>query len=139
MSALLFSLLLPLGALALPQSTAPPSPPNIASLSMYGTGCPVGAGGMIGSIRGETPVFNFAEWGLSLPGAEAPTNQVSKFCTEEMGLTNGPVGMQLRIDTVTVMGWADLEEGTKLVVSSATRLGNVVAGVSSLPSSDTVR
>ncbi|KAK3988272.1 hypothetical protein QBC44DRAFT_269361, partial [Cladorrhinum sp. PSN332] len=113
---------------SLPQS-APPSPPNIASLSMYGTGCPIGAGGLISTIRNETPVFTFAQWGLSLPSSSSPSDTaVSKFCTEEIGLTNGPVGMQLRIETVTVMGWADLEEGTKLVVDSLTRLGGVVAG-----------
>ncbi|KAK4172097.1 hypothetical protein QBC36DRAFT_338654 [Triangularia setosa] len=114
---------------ALPQAQ-PPASPNIQNLTMWGTGCPIGAAGLISEIRNGTPVFSFVEWGLALPNTNDPENETttSKFCTEEMTLNNGPVGFQVRIETVTVSGWAELEEGTKLVVEADTKFGNVVAG-----------
>ncbi|KAK0670319.1 hypothetical protein QBC41DRAFT_96496 [Cercophora samala] len=116
-------------ASALPQAQ-PPASPNIQNLTMWGTGCPVGAAGLISEIRKGTPVFSFSEWGLVLPNTEDPDHETtsSKFCTEEMTLNNGPVGFQVRIETVRVSGWAQLEEGTKLVVESETKLGDFVAG-----------
>lgn len=86
-------------------------------------------------VRNGTPIFSFSEWGLVLPNVDDPESETtaSKFCTEEITLNNGPVGFQLRIETVTVGGWAELEEGTKLVVEAETKLGDVVAGVSQRP------
>ncbi|KAK0742069.1 hypothetical protein B0T21DRAFT_408915 [Apiosordaria backusii] len=126
---ILSALLLLASASALPQAQ-PPASPNIQNLTMWGTGCPVGAAGVISEIRKGTPVFNFSEWGLALPNADDPANEATayKFCTEEMTLNNGPVGFQVRIETVTVFGWAELEEGTKLAIEAETKLGDVVAG-----------
>ncbi|CAP70169.1 uncharacterized protein PODANS_3_2688 [Podospora anserina S mat+] len=116
-------------AFALPQSQ-PSASPNIQNLAMWGTGCPLGAAGLMSGVRNGTPIFSFSEWGLVLPNVDDPESETtaSKFCTEEITLNNGPVGFQLRIETVTVGGWAELEEGTKLVVEAETKLGDVVAG-----------
>lgn len=96
---------------------------------MSGPGCPVGAGGLIQQIRNGTPVFLFTEWNLALPGKGDPVTQDSKWCTEQIQLANGPVGMQLRIATITVGGWATLGADTKLKVDVSTVLGGKVAGV----------
>lgn len=114
-------------AFALPQSQ-PSASPNIQNLAMWGTGCPLGAAGLMSGVRNGTPIFSFSEWGLVLPNVDDPESETtaSKFCTEEITLNNGPVGFQLRIETVTVGGWAELEEGTKLVVEAETKLGDVV-------------
>ncbi|KAK4205087.1 hypothetical protein QBC40DRAFT_65801 [Triangularia verruculosa] len=126
---ILSALLLLASASALPQGQ-PPASPNIQNLTMWGTGCPIGAAGLISGVRNGTPIFSFSEWRLSLPNVDDPENEatVSKFCTEEMTLNNGPVGLQVRIETVTVTGWAELDEGTKLVIEIETKLGYIVAG-----------
>ncbi|KAK4644125.1 hypothetical protein QC761_302688 [Podospora bellae-mahoneyi] len=113
-------------AFALPQSQ-PPASPNIQNLAMWGTGCPLGAAGLMSRVRNGTPIFSFSKWGLVLPNVDDPESETtaSKFCTEEITLNNGPVGFQLRIETVTVGGWAELEEGSKLVVEAETKLGDV--------------
>ena len=102
---------------------------------MSGPGCPIGAGGLLQQIRNGTPVFVFTEWTLALPNtADANNkNQHSKWCTEQIQLANGPVGMQLRIATVGVGGWANLDTDTKLKVDVSTVLGGKVAGVSISP------
>jgi Domain of unknown function (DUF4360) len=97
---------------------------------MYGPGCPIGSGGFVQQIRNDTPVFSFPEWGLTLPGPDGASDSVSKWCTEEISLANGPAGMQLRIATVDVSGWAVLDAETKLGFEVQTTLGGVHAGVS---------
>jgi len=119
-----------------PQGGGPPAtPPTVQSLTMSGPGCPIGAGGLLQQIRNGTPVFVFTEWTLALPNtADANNkNQHSKWCTEQIQLANGPVGMQLRIATVGVGGWANLDTDTKLKVDVSTVLGGKVAGVSISP------
>lgn len=119
-----------------PQGGGPPAvSPTVQNLTMSGSGCPIGAGGLVQQIRNGTPVFLFTEWNLALPNtADASNkNQHAKWCTEQIQLANGPVGMQLRIATVSVGGWANLETDTKLKVDVSTSLGSKVAGVSISP------
>ena len=102
-------------------------------MTMFGTGCPIGGAGISQVTAGGTPVFVFREWGLVLPSPESATAEaVSKWCTEEIQLGNGPVGMRLRIGSVTVGGWAQLDAGTKISLQVETRLGGVEAGVRNL-------
>lgn len=103
------------------------------SIVMAGTGCPVGAGGIVQEARDGIPVFTFTEWNLELAAAEATTQgnvaSVEKFCQEVWNLSGGPTGMQYRIGTVTIEGWADLKAGSKIDIAVETRLGNVAGGV----------
>ena len=103
------------------------------SITMVGTGCPVGAGGVVQEVREGTPVFTFTEWNLALADASAPTEgavaSVEKFCQEIWKLSSGPTGMQYRIGTVTIEGWADLKTGSKIDIAVETRLGDAPAGV----------
>ncbi|KAK3323177.1 hypothetical protein B0T19DRAFT_442675 [Cercophora scortea] len=123
-----WSLLLPLVASS-PQTEPPTIAPTVQSLNMFGPGCPIGAGGIVQQIRNDTPVFLFTEWGLALPDVDDNTKDtVSKWCTEEISLANGPVGMQVRIATVTVSGWATLDLDTKLGLEVETQLGDAIAG-----------
>ncbi|KAK3390681.1 hypothetical protein B0H63DRAFT_519893 [Podospora didyma] len=126
---LLTTTLTPLVA-SLPQGGGGQSPPapTVQNMTMWGTGCPIGAGGLVQQMRNNTPVFVFSEWGLSLPDPETTSTSVSKFCTEAISLANGPVGMQLRIATVSVSGWAALDQGTKLAFHVETKLGDVLGG-----------
>ncbi|KAK3312313.1 hypothetical protein B0H66DRAFT_644554 [Apodospora peruviana] len=123
-------MLVPLSS-ALPQSQAGGTPPTVSptvqSLTMSGPGCPIGAGGLVQQMRNNTPVFLFTEWGLALPNT-ADDGQDAKWCTEQIQLANGPARMQLRIATVSVGGWADLEPETKLQFEVSTMLGDIVAG-----------
>ncbi|KAK3361311.1 hypothetical protein B0T24DRAFT_539442 [Lasiosphaeria ovina] len=120
-------------ATSLPQpQTTPPPAPSVRNMTMFGPGCPIGAGGLVQQMRDGTPVFVFAEWALALPAVDDATGkqvaEVSKFCTEEITLADGPVGMQLRIATVSVSGWAVLEAGSSVHVRVETALGGVAAG-----------
>lgn len=119
----------------------PPVAPTVDSMSMTGPGCPIGSAGIVQEMRNGTPVFLFAEWGLSLadpdgtssPVGATPGNSmtsVSKFCNEEISLGNGSPGWQVRISAMQVGGWADLAGGATLGVMVDTKLGGVAAGVS---------
>lgn len=112
------------------QGPGPVISPTVDSMTMLGSGCPLGSGGIVREIRNNTPVFLFDEWDLNLADAEAGTTTVSKFCTEEISLGNGPQGYQVRIAAITVAGWADTDLNTRLAVSVETKLGGVEAGVS---------
>jgi hypothetical protein len=105
---------------------------SVDSMTMVGTGCPIGAGGVVQEVREGIPVFSFSEWNLNLAEADpnAPTTAVEKFCQEEMRLSNGPTGMQFRIGTITIEGWADLKTGSKISIATETRLGDTPAVVS---------
>lgn len=124
----------------LPPGTAPsggatPGPGGatmtVDSQTMVGPGCPIGAGGLIQEMREGLPVFLFTEWNLDLGEADpmAPTASTSKFCQQETKLSNGPVGMQFRIDKFTIGGWADLKAGSKIGIDVETRLGDLATGV----------
>ena len=103
--------------------------PTVDSLVMSGPGCPLGSGGIVQQMRNNTPVFLFPEWSLRLPDADTNATSVSKFCNEQISLGNGPVGLQVRIATVSVSGYAALESGAKIGVDVETKLGNTTAGV----------
>ncbi|KAM7212334.1 protein of unknown function (DUF4360) domain containing protein [Rhypophila decipiens] len=132
----LLSTLLSLSTLstALPQGSGPPPgvSPTMQSMSMSGPGCPAGASGTAQHLVDGRPVFLFPEWNLALPEKAGPVttaaNEDSKWCTESIQLVNGPVGMQLRIASITVGGWASLDEGSKLRLDVETSLGEKVAG-----------
>lgn len=112
------------------QGPGPVISPTVDSMTMLGSGCPLGSGGIVREMRNNTPVFLFDEWNLNLADAEAGTTTVSKFCTEEISLGHGPQGYQVRIAAITVAGWADTDINTRLAVSVETKLGGVEAGVS---------
>ena len=128
-------------AFALPQGGPPGGPaggppagvqPTVVGMNMFGPGCPMGAGGTVQQIQNGTPVFLFPEWNLTLSDADPKLAKpsVDKFCQETISLANGPVGMQVRIATVSVGGWADLKSGSTLEIAVSTRLGSTTAGVS---------
>lgn len=134
--------LLPLVAAA-PQGGPPPGapavPPTVNNMTMFGTGCPIGGGAISQVTRNNTPVFVFREWGIVLPSEESEETGTSfKWCNEDIILGNGPVGMRLRIASVTVGGWAQLDAGTKISLQVDTRLGGVEAGVSGTSTCDAV-
>src|SRR5436189_207803 len=92
-----------------PQGEGSIPAPTVNNMTMFGTGCPIGAGGISQVSHGGPPVFAFREWGLSLPNTDTgvgTADAASKWCNEEIWLGNGPVGMRLRIAAVTVSGWA---------------------------------
>ncbi len=119
-----------------PQSSTPPPPPiqpTVDNMTMYGSGCPIGSGGMVREMRNNTPVFLFPDWSLSL-ASDAGANgsgggSVSKFCTEEISLGNAPPGFQVRLSTVSVSGYADLDKGSVIGIGVETKLGAVDGGV----------
>lgn len=116
------------------EGAGPISPPTVNNMTMFGTGCPIGAGGISQVTRDGTPVFAFREWGLVLPDPDLEAEErsetaVSKWCNEEITLGNGPVGMRLRIAAVTVGGWASLDAETNIALQVETKLGGVDAGV----------
>ncbi|KAK0747046.1 hypothetical protein B0T18DRAFT_326443 [Schizothecium vesticola] len=118
--------------------TLTPIPPDSTSvhvnnMTTYGTGCPIGGGPIAQATKDGRPIFAFTEWGLSLPDPDSETpGAAEKWCSEEIDLGGGPVGMRMRIESVTVSGVATLGAGTKLAVAVETRLGGVEGGVSSL-------
>ncbi|KAM7193639.1 protein of unknown function (DUF4360) domain containing protein [Naviculisporaceae sp. PSN 640] len=114
--------LFPVLSTALPQGPPAGVSPTVQSMTMSGPGCPVGAAGTSQHLVDGRPVFLFPEWNLALP------ETANKWCTEEIQLVNGPVGMQLRIATITVGGWASLDEGTSVKIDVSTILGGKVAG-----------
>ncbi|KAB5550804.1 hypothetical protein GE09DRAFT_1222629 [Coniochaeta sp. 2T2.1] len=126
---LLLSLLFLCPGEALPQDqgSGPVISPTVESMTMIGSGCPLGTGGIVREIRNNTPVFLFSEWGLDLAEAEPGATVVSKFCSEVIELGNGPPGYQVRIATVSVGGWAELDGSTRLVVDVETKLAGVHA------------
>jgi hypothetical protein len=105
---------------------------TVDSMTMVGSGCPIGAGGLVTEVREGLPVFMFTEWNLDLTESESNTTtaSVDKFCQEEMKLSKGPLGMQFRIGAVSVSGWADLKAGSKISITVETRLGEATGGVS---------
>ena len=110
-----------------------PSRPTVASLSMRGTGCPIGGGGIgTGAIDG-TPVFSFLQWTLDL-ASEGENGRVEKYCVQDMQLENGPPGYQVRVSAVTVRGPAELEDAV-LGVRAELNLGGEEAGVSFITTS----
>lgn len=132
-----WSLLLLLAPLAapLPQTLTPipaDSPSvHVNNMTTYGTGCPIGGGPIAQATKDGRPIFAFTEWGLSLPDPDSETpGAAEKWCSEEIDLGGGPVGMRMRIESVTVSGFATLGSGTKLAVGVETRLGGVEGGVS---------
>ena len=120
------------GAIATPQpqtSTATPQiKPTVDNMTMYGTGCPIGSGGMVREMRNNTPVFLFPDWALSLSAPDAD-GSVSKFCTEEITLGNVPAGQQVRLARLQVGGWADLEQGSVIGVDVELKFGGENGGV----------
>jgi len=128
-----FSLLLSLSSLAtcLPQ-TAPPAPPavTVKNMTVYGTGCPIGGGPVSQQTKAGAPVFVFREWGLSLPDTDETPGEAEKFCVEQISLGDGPVGMQVRVKSITIGGWAQIDADTKISLSIHTNLGGMAAGVS---------
>ncbi|KAK3353815.1 hypothetical protein B0T25DRAFT_632177 [Lasiosphaeria hispida] len=125
------ALLLSLAAsLPAPQADTP-GPPSVQNLTMWGTGCPIGGGAISQRSKDGAPIFVFGEWGLALPNPEPESQDqqaVDKFCTEEISLANGPPGMQLRIASITVGGWARLDPETTVLLQVETRLGDRIAG-----------
>ncbi|KAK0732121.1 hypothetical protein B0H67DRAFT_477783 [Lasiosphaeris hirsuta] len=128
------ALFLPLArALPAPQADTP-GPPSVQNLTMWGTGCPIGGGAISQRSKDGAPIFVFGDWSLALPSPDEPDSQknqqlaVDKFCTEEISLANGPPGMQLRIASITVGGWARLDPETAVLVQVETKLGDRVAG-----------
>lgn len=115
---------------ALAQDTVPsdlPTRPTVAHLSMRGTGCPIGGGGIgTGAING-TPVFSFLQWTLDL--SEGEDGRVEKSCVQDMQLENGPPGYQVRVSEVTVRGPAELD-GAVLELRTVLNLAGEEAGVS---------
>lgn len=106
---------------------------HVNNMTTYGTGCPIGGGPIAQATKDGRPIFAFTEWGLSLPDADSETpGAAEKWCSEEIDLGGGPVGMRMRIESVTVSGFATLGGGTRLAVGVETRLGGVEGGVSSL-------
>lgn len=103
-------------------------------MTTYGTGCPIGGGPVAQATKDGRPIFAFTEWGLSLPDDADPETPgaAEKWCSEEIDLGGGPVGMRMRIESVTVSGFATLGGGTRLAVGVETRLGGVEGGVSLL-------
>jgi hypothetical protein len=99
-------------------------------MTVYGTGCPIGAGPISQSTKSGAPVFVFREWGLSLPDDDETPGEKEKFCVEQITLGDGPVGMQLRVKSITIGGWADIDADTKISLSVHTNLGGMAAGVS---------
>ncbi|KAK4442848.1 hypothetical protein QBC34DRAFT_363024 [Podospora aff. communis PSN243] len=130
-------LLLSLSSLTacLPQ-TAPPAPPSTAvtvkNMTVYGTGCPIGGGPISQSTKGGAPVFVFREWGLSLPDTDETPEEAEKWCVEQITLGDGPVGMQLRVKSITIGGWADIDADTKISLSVQTNLGGKAAGAATI-------
>lgn len=133
-----WSLLLLLAPLATPlPQTLTPSPSTsvlVNNMTTYGTGCPIGGGPIAQATKDGRPIFAFTEWGLSLPDDADPETPgaAEKWCSEEIDLGGGPVGMRMRIESVTVSGFATLGGGTRLAVGVETRLGGVEGGVSLL-------
>ncbi|KAK1829759.1 hypothetical protein QBC39DRAFT_222754, partial [Podospora conica] len=132
-------LLAPL-ALALPSPQtlnpiAPETSVHVNNMTTYGTGCPIGGGPIAQQTKDGRPIFAFTEWGLSLPSADADAEEpgvAEKWCSEEIDLGGGPVGMSLRIESVTVSGFATLGAGTKLKLGVETKMGNIVGGSKSV-------
>ncbi|KAK0641806.1 hypothetical protein B0T16DRAFT_420552 [Cercophora newfieldiana] len=127
-------LLLSLSSLvsSLPQTTPPPPPSSTAvtvrNMTVYGTGCPIGAGPISQQTKAGAPVFVFREWGLSLPDEDETPGEADKFCVEQITLGDGPVGMQLRVKSITIGGWAEIDADTKISLSVHTNLGGIAAG-----------
>ncbi|KAB5576126.1 hypothetical protein GE09DRAFT_1215844 [Coniochaeta sp. 2T2.1] len=112
-------------ALPQDQGSGPVISPTVDSMTMTGSGCPLATGGIVREIRNNTPVFLSSEWGLDLAEAEPGATVVSKFCSEVIELGNGPLGYQVRIATISVGGWAELDSSTRLVIDVETKLAGV--------------
>jgi hypothetical protein len=129
---------LALATLASTQDDDRPYKPTVDSLLMQGTGCPIGAGGIVSGMENGIPIFKFSEWDLDLadlanatdPATGKPADTIDKFCIEQIRLGNNPPGYQVRIGKVTVGGKAMLEKGSVLGVLVETRLSEKPSGVS---------
>ena len=116
----LLSLLITVSA----QDVELPSRPTVASLSMYGTGCPIGGGGIATGADRGTPIFSFPQWTMDL----ATEGEADKFCVMDFQLEHGPPGYQVRLAAISVWGDAEVADAT-LNVRVATSLGGEEAGV----------
>jgi len=101
-------------------------------MTVYGTGCPIGNGPINQQTKGGAPVFVFREWGLSLPDEDETPGDAEKFCVEQITLADGPVGMQLRVKSITIGGWAEIDADTKISLSVHTNLGGIAAGAANI-------
>ncbi|SPO01562.1 uncharacterized protein DNG_04235 [Cephalotrichum gorgonifer] len=125
----LFLTLLPLLPLTAAQAEIP-SRPTVDSMSMIGTGCPVGGAGIgTGAVNG-TPIFSFPRWTLDLSSGEETDTE--KYCIQKMQLANGPAGYQVTVAALTVGGISELEEGAVLGISVESTLGEEKAGAGSV-------
>jgi len=134
--AALATALLPIATTALPQGhartgTLSAAAPTLQNLTFAGPGC----SSAVQVMRGDTSVWLFPEWDMKLPpDSEAEYTDyltITKWCTEELLLVNATKGTQVRIDSVAISGWADLDVWTWLALSAETSLGGVPSGVSS--------
>jgi len=102
-------------------------------MTSYGPGCPVGSPAIIREFRDNVPVVSYPDWGLSLTEAEADGagKSVSKFCSQEITLSHIPSGTLVRLASVTVAGYAELEVGSSITIGVETRFGDKDMGVRS--------
>ncbi len=101
--------------------------------TMYGSGCPIGSGGMVREMRNNTPVFLFPDWGLSLANGAEANGSVSKFCTEEISWAMRHRAIKSASPPSPLEGMPIWSRESLIGVGVEMRFGNESAGVRCVP------